>query len=106
MSIQSCPGDSSNCQLHFHDEDPRYLVDTVQTHRDDDPEAGLRSTVTGPVVKMEAPTTGNVPLSNNESIVGFRRLICNFTPSYVKAFCSDLVDADEHLFVIDGSSSL
>lgn len=84
MSDLPCPG-NHNCPLHFHDEDPTYLVDPPQTRLNDDLELGSGSISTGSVIKKEAaqkPQNAQHPIDKRD--VGFRRIIRNFTPSYVQ----------------------
>ena len=88
MPESSCPGDSSNCQSHFHDEDPRYLPDASSANSQDDLEAGRSVTLgsitpAGPVANKEAEEAGHAQDCNED--VDFRRIIRNFTPSYVQA---------------------
>lgn len=83
MVDQSCSRDSSNCPLHFHDEDPIYLSEAIPKHVNNDMEAALSSTMTGSVTSREAAKTQNAPPSSAKGDTGFRRIIRNFTPSYV-----------------------
>jgi hypothetical protein len=103
MSNQSCPSDSRNCGLHFHDEDPRYLADAIQTHLNDDPEAGPGTTLTGSVTSKDVPKPQNVQSSDDKTDVDFQRIIRNFTPSYVQFVQPDPIDADEYCFFTVGS---
>ena len=91
MADPNCPGDSVNCQHHFHDEDTKYLVDqapegskTGVAAANPIPAAvagnteSLQATQAMPQVDCDPdPETGGIPR------VGFRGIIRNFTPSYV-----------------------
>jgi hypothetical protein len=79
MSNLSCPGDSNNCGSHFHDEDPIYSADITPANLESDPEAGRNL-----VVDKEAQEAPHVQHPIDKSDVGIRRIIRNFTPSYVQ----------------------
>jgi hypothetical protein len=79
----SCPGNSS-CQTHFHVEDPRYLGEEAQTHLEDDTEAGKSSTSASLGVDKHSQSAQHAPDSSDKKDLGFRRIIRNFTPSYVE----------------------
>ena len=85
MSESACHGDSSNCQSHFHDEDPKYLADASPTHLENDPELGRDIASVGPGDNKESRESQNTPRLSDKRDVGFRRIIRNFTPSYVQA---------------------
>ena len=52
-------------------------------HLNDDPEVGRSSSATGAMIKNEAQHPQGDQHTNTKSDVGFRRIIRNFTPSYV-----------------------
>jgi hypothetical protein len=80
MSGTSCPGDSTTCEHHFHDEDTSYLTNEDQ-HTD--LEAAMSGASTGPsITKKEQEAQPSQPAIDKHN-VGFRRIIRNFTPSYV-----------------------
>lgn len=104
MSDLPCPG-NHNCPLHFHDEDPSYLADPPQARPNDDLELGSGSISTGSVIKKEAtqkPQNAQLPVDKRD--VGFRRIIRNFTPSYVQALEIDMDDSNQLGSAVDGSS--
>jgi hypothetical protein len=81
MSASSCPGDSSHCQQHFHDEDPKYLHNTSHGSLAD-PEAARTST--SAILESNKEEREATPLQQatfDKRDVGFRRIIRNFTPS-------------------------
>jgi len=88
MSESTCPGDSSNCHSHFHDEDSRYLAKKDPTDLEnnlvvDRSLTSARSAINNEAKEaQEAQHTQN-PSKENEGAV-FRRIIRNFTPSYVQ----------------------
>jgi len=79
MSGTSCPGDSTTCEHHFHDEDTRYLTNEDQ-HTD--LEAAMSGASTGPsITKKEQEAQPSQPTIDKHNF-GFRRIIRNFTPSW------------------------
>lgn len=85
MSDSSCPGDSSNCQYHFHVEDPRYLSEHGGAHLEEDSEQGKSSTSNTPGVSQTPQEAQHAQQPIDKNDVGFRRIIRNFTPSYAVA---------------------
>ena len=95
MSDLSCPGNSSSCHNHFHVEDPRYLGEEAQAHLETDTEAGKSSTSASLGADKHSQNAQNAQHSSDKKDIGFRRIIRNFTPSYVEAT----------LFSCDGSQN-
>lgn len=89
MSESSCPGDSRNCHSPFHDEDSRYIAGENPTSLKSDLVVEKSMDQAGSVVTDGAQETQETQNAQNpgdekqEPI--FRRVIRNFTPSYVKA---------------------
>jgi len=84
MSDLPCPGDS-NCQKHFHDEDPSYLAEEGRAKVEDDIEAARSSVSTA--IGSDKPSQTGQPAqqaqpSSDKKDRGFRRIIRNFTPSW------------------------
>ena len=114
MSESSCPSDSRNCDSHFHDEDSRYLVDTDLTSLKVDLVAENSMTHAGSVIEdgaQEAQEALNVQNPGDEKQEAvFRRIIRNFTPSYVltvlcRAVGRCLTTDGICIAITDGSSS-
>jgi len=85
MSDLSCPGTSSTCQHHFHVEDPEDPGNDGQTHFNAVSEENKTSALADPGINKEAQEALPVGRSYDKENHWFRRIIRNFTPSYVAA---------------------
>lgn len=88
MSESSCLDDSRNRHSHFHDEDSRYQSNTDP--QDEENSLPVESSITpaGSAIGNEAQVApaaqhGQISSDEKQDFV-FRRIIRNFTPSYVK----------------------
>jgi hypothetical protein len=84
MSNSSCPGDSKNCEHHFHDEDPSYLDRANQVHPEDDVEAGKQTTSNNLDEHEALHQAQHQQQARDQAHFGFRTIVQNFTPSSVK----------------------
>jgi hypothetical protein len=88
MSELSCPGDSSNCHSHFHDEDSRHLATTNPTRLEENLVGDRSITPVASAFDNEASEAPEAQPAQNligeEKEAMFRKIIRNFTPSYAK----------------------
>ena len=82
MPDPSCIG-YRNCPDHSHIDDQRDTVDPSRTHLNNDLELGRSSIATGSAIKDETTHPQSDQHRNEKNETGFRRIIRNFTPSYV-----------------------
>jgi hypothetical protein len=98
MSVSTCPGDSSNCDSHFHDEDTRYPAKKDSTNLENNPVIDSSMTSAGSEINNEVKKAQKAQdaqtRSDEKEEVGFRRIILNFTPSHVpkKSLCAPWYD--------------
>lgn len=82
MTDLSCTG-NSNGPNHFHADDQIYRAEPSQAHLDIDLEMDRISPATGAIIENQAQNSQGDQHSNTKNEVGFRRIVRNFTPSYV-----------------------
>lgn len=82
MSDLSCSGKSHNCPSHFHDDDPEYWTSKALINASNEPEAS-RATASERQVTEESKAATSAQTQSNKQDAGLRRVIRNFTPSYV-----------------------
>lgn len=93
-----------NCPDHPHTNDQGDTVDPSQTHLNNDLELGTSSIATGSAIKNETKYPQGGHHQNDRVEVGFRRIIRNFTPSYVYILVIDVDHADHSGLLIVGIS--
>lgn len=100
MSSLSCSGKSHDCLSHFHDEDPAFLKGIAQTNADNNVEAGAATASADKLATEEDKVAARAETHSSKKDVGFRRIIRNFTPSYVLIFRNWRIKNDRYRWFI------
>jgi hypothetical protein len=105
MSNLSCPSDSNDCGSRLHIEDPTYSAVMSPVNLESDPEVGRDLTSTSCAVDKEAQEAPHAQHPIDKRDAGIRRIIRNFTPSYVPVPQFYMIEIDK-IHINTGGSSL